>query len=425
MAWAVERSSLSRETGEMLRKELYFPPKVSYSGQEGKPLLCLASTEKQALLPFAYGRKVFPKVHSKPRTSFSFLGQPKTEQVRPLQEAIYHLSSSGSVLLELPTGFGKTVCATYLAPLCASITCVTYPLVILEDQWLKTFSTLTNAVVWVNGTRPPENWSKVQVILSMQGKLEKIPEEILSRIGCLIVDEAHAFCTTKRYARLLKIQPEFLIGLTATPDREDGMGKALILMFKNFVRTLTQKKARVYKCYTQIAPVSKKQKNGKLDWNALLNDLAASDVRNQQILRLIAANSQHKILVLTSRKAHARELSQLVAQTGEKVALMIGGIKNYSDSRVLVGTAGKLGTGFDEEAACKDFQGEKFDLLILAFSTKSVSLLTQLFGRVFRSGFPLMIDMVDNHGSIAKHWKIRENYYRSKNYEIEEILAPS
>ena len=61
--------------------------------------------------------------------------------------------------------------------------------------------------------------------------------------------------------------------------------------------------------------------------------------------------------------------------------------------------------------ACPDWAGERSSVLILATSTKSLSGLHQSCGRVFRSEFPTIVDLVDDHPICKRHWNARRKYY--------------
>jgi len=106
---------------------------------------------------------------------------------------------------------------------------------------------------------------------------------------------------------------------------------------------------------------------------------------------------------------------------GESVDSMAGTKSTYSDSRILVGTISKIGTGFDEKTACPNFNGVRINMLILCTSIKKASLLEQSIGRVFRAEMPVVIDLVDDNPILKRHWKERQKWYISRNGTIKTI----
>jgi superfamily II DNA or RNA helicase len=159
----------------------------------------------------------------------------------------------------------------------------------------------------------------------------------------------------------------------------------------------------MYRFLTEIEVPIKKTPRG-VDWPSLVKDLSNHTDRNNYLYQMIAMNAGRKILVLTWNQSHAKQMYRDLQNQGVKVAIMIGAMESYEDSDVLVGTFGKIGTGFDEEAACPDFGGVRIDLLFLMGTTKSQILGPQSLGRSFRSDEPEIVVFVDNNGVSKSHW---------------------
>ena len=58
-----------------------------------------------------------------------------------------------------------------------------------------------------------------------------------------------------------------------------------------------------------------------------------------------------------------------------------------------------------------DWGGQRSNMMILTGSTKSLSGLEQITGRVFRSEFPTIIDLVDDNRICKRHWTQRRKWY--------------
>lgn len=79
--------------------------------------------------------------------------------------------------------------------------------------------------------------------------------------------------------------------------------------------------------------------------------------------------------------------------------------KTYENKQCLLGTIGKLGTGFDQnKTTCKGYDGERFDVLILIGSTKDKGLYEQIVGRVARAKEFDIYYIVDDNKSIRNHF---------------------
>jgi superfamily II DNA or RNA helicase len=169
-----------------------------------------------------------------------------------------------------------------------------------------------------------------------------------------------------------------------------------------------------------------KNKQDKTDWTRLNKDLAYVELRNKFVYNIVLANLEKKFLILTWRTDHAMELYNTLNNIYKiKTAIMVRNMKEYSDSKVLVGNISKIGTGFDEANYCYDFSGLAIDCLILVASTKKVSLLKQLIGRAFRSDSPIIVDFVDNIGIIKRHFnEKRKHHYIREGGTIINFEAP-
>lgn len=380
-------------------------------------------------LPYTFARILLdlpiPNYH--PTVSYQFTSKLYESQVQVVGDAIQGLNNHGSCILNLYTGFGKTVVSAYLGAWSQKITLVLYTNTILEPQWESTFRDFTNARIWIvkpNNPPPPEG---PHVILCMNTRFQLLSREYVKNIGTVIYDEADTFCTPGRVNCLLGVTPKYVIAATATLQRDDGMHAMMesVCGISNIIRKISKKPFIVYKYRTGIEIEQVKNRQGVTDWSKVTLDQSTSKERNLLIYSLIKCNMDSKILVLTWRKSeHVIPLAIWLRQMGINVDYMAGTKKNYQDSQVLVGTISKIGRGFDEKAACDNYNGIRINLLILVGSTKSVKLLEQVAGRAFRSDFPQIIHFVDECSISKNHWYVAKPWYESRNGTVKEVFSP-
>lgn len=346
---------------------------------------------------------------------------PVSEEV--LQQLDEHYTSSVNVY----TGFGKTVLGTWFACKKKLLTLVVLTGTTLLGQWSGEFIEFTNFEPWIidNGKRKMRKFmSKFElgdnstVIICMIGRLGKIPLEIRKKIGLLIIDEAHTFCTQARSEKLLDICPKYIISFTATPVKENGLETVMYsLCGKHNIVRISTKPFDVIKFRTNIEFEETFTPLG-VDFSDLLNKMSRSDERNKMIVYFVMKNPKHKILILTRRREHTMRLTRIYEALGQSVDYMDANKKVYKDSRILIGTINKLGTGFDEKAACKNFGGVRLCLLLLVVSVKSLTVLEQTVGRVLRSSHPQVVHFIDDNKCIQRHWSQNKKWYKSRNGTI-------
>lgn len=429
---AIQFSSKSPDSSYLnqILSDLTFVPKKNnylfrtYQSDTSKQIIFYQVSDGTITIPMNYGEGIIGRklndIRKYPKVTIKFIGILYPRQLPVTQKCIDYLNSNRGVTLQAHPGFGKTVISSYISSAINLVTMVLINSTGLITQWEKSFKKFTDACVWTIGKKCTHK--DVNVIICMTGRIDKVPQPFLDAVGLLVIDEAHTFCTETRIKTLLKVRPRYILSCTATPDRDDG----LYSMIESACGTqrVVQKSTKpfiVYKFNTGIEIVEKKKWNHMMrknitDWTDMVNKLAENKARNSLILGLVSAyHKKNKILVLTRRVNHAKMLSQWLTHYKIKNDFLVGTKNRYEDTQVLIGSVEKIGTGFDEELACENFGGIRLDLLILTISIKSVNLLIQVAGRVFRSQFPEIIYLTDknrivrNHFSAGKKWMAESN----------------
>ena len=82
--------------------------------------------------------------------------------------------------------------------------------------------------------------------------------------------------------------PRYLIGLSSTPHRSDGMDVLLDLYFgKDKILRKLHRKHTVYRVNTGLQFESKQTRDGKLDWNSIIEAQSNDEKRNEMIIQVI------------------------------------------------------------------------------------------------------------------------------------------
>lgn len=287
----------------------------------------------------------------------------------------------------------------------------------VNNQWMNEFLQHSTAKVQrIKGNVRLDPRADVYV-LGVQ-KASKMKREAFSNIGLVIFDEAHIATVTAFSKSLLKFQPKYVIGLSATPKRADGMQKLLTMYFgpsKDYVTRREIKDFTVYKVETPFKPVVKyTMVRGVLvpDWTNIVNSIAFSNERQNMIVKIIIANPTHRILVLSDRQEQCRsifnKLKNIDTFKGGCKLIIGAGKPSDEHARVLIAGTKKVGAGFDDPT---------LTLLIIASDCKNVE---QWEGRI-RTNNNVIYDLVDNYKTFENHWKFREKWYEQKGATIKII----
>ena len=367
-------------------------------------------------LPFAYS--ITKKIKRPTRENFLSLNIPfdgvlRPEQTEVRKEAIKQLSGTGSVLLSMYCGFGKSSTSMKLACDIGLKTLIIVNKLILIKQWdegIKTFC--PSASVQKLTSRSKKDDCDFYVINAQN--VEKMGKSFFSDIGTVIVDEAHLIMAETLSRCLQWVHPRYLIGLTATPYRMDGLNSLLDMYFGKYKITRTLWREHIaYKVSTGFKPTVEQTANSRVNWGVVLDSQANSEERNELIIKLLKYYSKRNFLVLTKRVSQGEYLLKRLEEEGEDVTSLLGSNQEYNiSSRILVGTSSKIGVGFDHP---------KLDALLLAGDVEQY--FVQYLGRVFRTKDvkPIIVDLVDDYSLLTKHFNTRRKIYQDHGGEVKNF----
>jgi superfamily II DNA or RNA helicase len=406
MSRKIRLSNLSDEQKDKIGNDLQINPEPSKYAKYAKPNpIYLFDIEGNFVyVPFSYNKELerpnrdsFPKINSK------FEGELRDNQKILRTQAIQLLNSTGSVIIAAYPGYGKTCTAINIATKINLPTLILIHRIVLLQQWkdaIQKFSPNSKVQILTAKTK----MEKADFYIMNACNVSKHYRDYYNKIGFLIVDECHLIMADKLSQCMKYILPRYLLGLSATPYRNDGLDILIDMYFGNqkLVRQM-YKKHTVYKVRTGLKIENQYMANGKLDWNSILNEQATNQQRNELIIKIIKYFSERVFLVLCKRVDQANYLYQRLVEEKEDVTSLIGANQTFEkNSRILVGSIQKTGVGFDHP---------RLNTLILA--TDVLDYFIQYLGRVFRTedNEPIIFDIVDFHPVLEKHFKSRCETY--------------
>ena len=358
-------------------------------------------------LPFAYSYRQLklnrPSRDNFPVMSVEFTGVLRPEQKIVRKEALDLLSKKGSVMISCFTGFGKTLGAINLSCSIGLKTLVIVNKIILMKQWESSIMKFCPEAK-VQKLTTKSRMEEADFYIMNAINIAKMGKNFFIEIGLVIIDEAHLIMAETLSKSLQYLYPRYLIGLTATPYRPDGLDALLDLYFgKHKIIRKLHKVHTAYRVETGFIPTVELAKNGRVNWGVVLDTQANDIKRNELILRIIQHFSERTFLILTKRISQGNYLVNRLRELGEDVTSLIGSQQEFEvTSRILVGTSSKVGVGFDHPS---------LDTLLLAGDLEEYFI--QYMGRCCRTQEvqPIIFDLVDKNAILEKHFRTRKSVY--------------
>lgn len=370
-------------------------------------------------LPYAYARQSL-KLLPPPRSEYpemdctKFEGTLRAYQQEVKTESLALLNRQGSCVLSLHVGWGKSIFAIYLATRLRFKTLILVNRLVLVKQWTDLISSVCPLSVFQFLKTGKTIDPCADYVLVNATNVSKFDLGTFSSFGTVIADEIHLICAHSLYKSLFYLTPRYLVGLSATPTRPDGLDYLIRQYFGS--TSITKRLFRhhdVYAIHTGLEIDYDLNWEGRIDWNSLLNNQAEHTERNALIVNLIRSYPKRCFLVLCKRIAQGKRLVTMLENENEHVTHLLSNKHNFdTDARIVIATAQKCGVGFSVE---------KLDTLLLASDVEEYFI--QYLGRVFRTPHthPLVFDLVDSNGILNRHFSTRKRVYKKSGGMVHEV----
>ena len=368
-------------------------------------------------------RDVRPDFRSAHGIVFTGRLREATRQPEALAAGVKAFEEQGGGVLSLPCGFGKTTVALALSAQLKVRTMIVVHKEFLANQWVEKIKEFCPGATIGRVQGDTFDIEKDYVIAMIQTMcMREFDKKAFDSIGLLVVDEAHHIGAPAFSQFMFKICPKFTLGLTATPERKDGLTRLLYWFlgpeFFRIERTnqgTTQVITLRYtdEAFKEAPPVTR---FGKLNMAGMINVVTELEARNALIVKTVneALGNNRRVLVLSDRREHCFVLQNMI---GSKAKLYIGGMKEEdlaesAKSPVVVATFQLAHEGLDIPV---------LDTVILATPKSDIK---QSIGRIMREtagklNNPLIYDVADQWSVFFSMYAKRLRVYREGGFEIE------
>ena len=215
-----------------IKKELTVRPIVNADFGVAPPSFKVFRKAKSGLcVPRYYAEEKFGKVtediRPKPeKIKIAFKGKLRDETHQ--NEALSKAIEAGHGILSLPCGFGKTTVSLAIACKLGYRTMIVVHKEFLANQWKERIQQFCpGASIGIVQQNKKEVDCDFVIAMLQSLSLKEYSFEDFDSIGTLIVDEAHHICAKVFSQSLFKLCPKHAFGLSATPNRKDGLTKVL------------------------------------------------------------------------------------------------------------------------------------------------------------------------------------------------------
>jgi superfamily II DNA or RNA helicase len=325
------------------------------------------------------------------------------------QVAVDAMSNVTNGVLCAITASGKTVIACALIAKLKQPTLILVDTIELANQFtarLKQFTTIKEVGRIGTGKMDikPITVATLQTIVRMTDvELAKF------KFGITIVDETHIAPATTYAAAMRRINSTYKYGLSATPERADGLTKVIFWLTGPLMHQVPQSAVAskiIIPTYEFIKTNYTYPLFDTAEYGQMITDLGKNDERNKLIVETVNKYPTQQCVLLCHRQEHVERLSSsipgsviLLSKTKKKIRAEIIKQLETGQKRIVVTTWQLFHKGIDLA---------ELEILFICAPTRSKVWLKQSAGRLMRlskkiNKKPVIVDFADTRIDLLKY----------------------
>jgi superfamily II DNA or RNA helicase len=436
--YIIKKKNFKENELNEIREELTVKPFVCADfGAQEEPFKIFLESENKIYLPKFYGIEKFgqPETNLIPNgkdININFSLTLKEEQKIPAEHTLKAYKEKGGGILSLPCGFGKTILALYFISMLKKKTIVVVHKEFLMNQWIDRikFAVPDAKIGIVQGDKCEIVESDIIIGMLQTLSMRDFPENTFDEIGHVIIDECHRIPSRVFSRALMKINSNYMLGLSATPNRKDGLTKVLKYYIGDIIYSVKSFDKNIVKVNRYLLKSNNENYNneilnymGKVQMASMINNISTCQNRTklimEKVLKELNENENRQILILSDRREHLEDMYKMSIEGGnESVGYYVGGmkkekLKESEACKLILGTYPMAKEGLDIPS---------LNGIVLATPVSDV---VQAIGRIDRIKHtniePLIMDFVDKFSIFENQSKKRFLLYKKKKYHIEDI----
>lgn len=376
------------------------------------------------------------------REQVKFIGKLQESRFQPqaVEAVVAQLEKSGGAILQKACGMGKTVDAIAIAARMGVKFGVMVDKTGLLTQWKERIEQyMPECRVGIAQGKHVD--LDCDCILVM-GKTQSIYRYDFPDVGLWIFDECHKFCAATLSTCLPIVASRYMLALSATPHRKDGMHEILYAWFDSiaFSKQRDKEDVEVYriKCKEGTERYMNTRMGKKLNTAAMVNAVCDDKERTELIAKhlVVQLDDDRRILLLSDRIEHLKmiekevnhqlrcqaeledvlsRLENLTKPLPYSIDYYIGGRKSHElqeaqKANLILATFQMAKEYLDLQPPC--------DTLILASPKSDIE---QAVGRIRLDGLTVrarILDFVDPFSIFYAYANARYRFYSARKYEL-------
>ena len=194
-----------------------------------------------------------------------------------------------SSIIQLPTGKGKSILGLYIASQLSCKTLIVVHKDDLVDGWKKdislAFDNKVHAGLIKAKSREVGHFLTIATVQTLNRLSSEELEKLYSTFGLVIQDEMH-HCPASSYSVVANFRSRYRLGLTATPERSDGLDHIMNLYYGSICYKYKSKKEDEED--TDILPIKVIKRKSSVFFNPLFKNVGTDDHPKYALVDLYA-----------------------------------------------------------------------------------------------------------------------------------------
>ena len=326
----------------------------------------------------------------------------------------------------IPCGGGKTVVAVDAIRRVQTTTIVMVHTLDLLSQWKEVLRAAGVEAGEIGNGKFEVKPVTIATVQTLSKMLNKLTTGWLEQWGCVILDESHRAPAKSFYRVINHFPAKYRFGLTATPEREDGLTPLLYFLFGGPIFEIDRKSlvAKGYLTAVAVQPIFTAFNYpyyGPDDRNPMLDTLVNDIDRNLHIVAEVAGAVEggHTCLVLTGRVEHAELLTAKIQRLDIRAEALLGKVKKPERDIIRKRMIeGELKVIVATSVADEGLDLPNLSAVFFTFPSKALARILQRSGRVMRplpgKPEPVIYDYVDVNIRTLKqqYYQRRQAYHQ-------------